>query len=74
VTHRTCGRRGDGIACPVCEVLEEEQEKAWARNQCGAISPGPFSVVCDRNAGHNDNHCGYYATVDEVLFWAQRKR
>lgn len=64
-----CGRQNHGPACPICGVLEDEQEKALAKGQCGALSRPPFVLVCDRESGHSGQHRGYYSPADDVLFW-----
>lgn len=69
-----CGRENHGFACPVCEVLEHNQERAWDKGWCGALSCAPFVVVCDRESGHKGQHRGYYDTADEVLFWEAHGR
>lgn len=64
-----CGRIPHPIACAICEVLEHEQERAWAKDHCGALSPGPLHLICDRESGHDGNHRGYNAQIDEPMFW-----
>jgi|GEM_PF-6297346 len=70
--HTLCGRDGETFACPVCEVLEDQQERAWAKDQCGAVSLPPMLLVCDRESGHEGNHRGYVSQHDDVLFWSAR--
>lgn len=65
-----CGRaHGSVPSCALCEVLEHNQERAFAKGHCGALSGAPDLLICDRESGHDGMHRGYVDEHDEVLFW-----
>lgn len=70
-TMPLCGRENHGVACALCEVLEHNQERAWAKGQCGSLSPDYLKLVCDRESGHAGQHGGYMDQHDEYLFWGK---
>jgi hypothetical protein len=63
-----CGKVGrrEAVPCIACEVVEDEQEKAWGKGWCGSARSG---LVCDREAGHPGEHRGYNWRIDEPMFW-----
>jgi hypothetical protein len=40
--------------------------------QCGEVLQ-PTRFTCDRDSGHDGQHRTYLETVDEVVFWPQRR-
>lgn len=66
-----CGKDGrrEAVPCAVCEVIEDEQDRAFDRGWCVAVSKAPFVLVCDRESGHDGPHRGYVAAHDAVEFW-----
>lgn len=67
-----CGREDHSIACALCEVLADNQEGAWAKGQCGTLSPDYLKLTCDRASGHTGQHGGYMDQHDEYLFWGRK--
>lgn len=58
------GERSSWVPCVACEVVEDNQEKAFGRGQCGQTQAG---YVCTMEHGHPGCH-----QTDKGIVWRKR--